>query len=503
MARGFLSGAIWGGIVSIGVAGVASVLAPLPKSPDVSDAAPGVSVPERVTESGSGETASDTDRSVDTTASAQQAPAPDPDSLAALDAETLSTAAQPRTGQADNLAAPGSTSDAGSVALQGDDPVLPNPQALAPMLPQDADEVSISTEPAQPAQPAAPQTGAFEAPTEPQAPLVPQGEEGIAQGAAQDAPTAVDAPEVADAPPRQPTAPEQDDTGQADAEAPPAPQPQDQQTAALAPSGRPSVGTPGVSLLERESGVSINRPDSAQTTVAVVADAPQRRPIERFAQPFEADADKPMMSIILIDDGTSSMSGAIGLSALASFAYPLTFAVDSALPDAIERAAIYREAGFEVLALVDLPEGAQPADAETAFAVTLAKMTDVVGILGAPSGGLQGSRDVSDQIAAILAQSGHGWVTQAKGLNTAATLARRAGVPAAAIFRDFDSKDQTAVVIRRFLDQAAFRAGQEDGVIMLGRLRPETISALLLWGLQDRAGQVALAPVSAVLLKGG
>jgi polysaccharide deacetylase 2 family uncharacterized protein YibQ len=57
------------------------------------------------------------------------------------------------------------------------------------------------------------------------------------------------------------------------------------------------------------------------------------------------------------------------------------------------------------------------------------------------------------------------------------------------------------VVIRRFLDQAAFKAGLESGVIMMGRLRPETVSALLLWGLQDRAGQVALAPISAVLLE--
>ena len=37
---------------------------------------------------------------------------------------------------------------------------------------------------------------------------------------------------------------------------------------------------------------------------------------------------------------------------------------------------------------------------------------------------------------------------------------------------------------------------------MLGRVRPDTISALLLWGLQDRAERVALAPVSAVLTQG-
>lgn len=53
--------------------------------------------------------------------------------------------------------------------------------------------------------------------------------------------------------------------------------------------------------------------------------------------------------------------------------------------------------------------------------------------------------------------------------------------------------------MRRFLDQAAFKARQEEGVVMLGRLRADTVSALLLWGLQDRANSVALVPVSALL----
>ncbi len=34
---------------------------------------------------------------------------------------------------------------------------------------------------------------------------------------------------------------------------------------------------------------------------------------------------------------------------------------------------------------------------------------------------------------------------------------------------------------------------------MLGRVRPDTVSSLLIWGLQDRASRVALVPVSAVL----
>ena len=57
-------------------------------------------------------------------------------------------------------------------------------------------------------------------------------------------------------------------------------------------------------------------------------------------------------------------------------------------------------------------------------------------------------------------------------------------------------------MIRRFLDQAAFRAGQEGSVIMVGRLRPDTITALVIWVSSERVRGVALAPVSAVLKAG-
>jgi len=94
---------------------------------------------------------------------------------------------------------------------------------------------------------------------------------------------------------------------------------------------------------------------------------------------------------------------------------------------------------------------------------------------------------------------GYGMVTQDAGLNTVQKLALRNGMPAGVVFRDFDGAGQDPRAIRRFLDQAAFRAGQEGAVIMLGRVQPDTISALLLWGLQDRASRVSLAPVSASL----
>ncbi len=68
------------------------------------------------------------------------------------------------------------------------------------------------------------------------------------------------------------------------------------------------------------------------------------------------------------------------------------------------------------------------------------------------------------------------------------------------ILRDFDGEGQDARTKRRFLDGAAFRARQDGSVVMLGRLTPDTLSALLLWSLQDRAASVAMVPVSAVLI---
>ncbi len=72
-------------------------------------------------------------------------------------------------------------------------------------------------------------------------------------------------------------------------------------------------------------------------------------------------------------------------------------------------------------------------------------------------------------------------------------------VPAALVYRELDAEEQDAATIRRLLDQAAFRARQESGVVLLARVRPETLSALILWSEADRARQVAIVPASTVL----
>jgi len=221
---------------------------------------------------------------------------------------------------------------------------------------------------------------------------------------------------------------------------------------------------------------------------------PNLPPIQRFASPFENPDAKPLMSIVLIDD-----EGSFGAEAWANFPYALSFAIDPNDPKAAEKMARHRAAGFEVMALVDVPAEASAQDAEVALAAGLSVVSQAVGVLEGVGDGVQGNRALSDQVTNILLTEGYGFVTQNEGLNTVQKLAARAGVPSAFVFRDFDGAGQTPTVMRRFLDQAAFRAGQEGGVVMLGRVRPDTISALLLWGLQDRASRVALAPVSAVL----
>ena len=500
MARGILSGLIWGGVASIGVAGAVSLMMPLPLPPQVGDAPGSGTAPARIDVTDAGDQGRSRDSAPVLNAPAPRADMPEQDSLAALDPDTQTSASLPETGGAEGLSTPAAAEGQTPTSPRAEEPVLPNPQAMAPDAPQAADELSISTEPAQPPAPdVAGIEGAFDAPQGMAAPEVEEADPITLP--AEEAAVEEETPE-----------PLPEETGVAEAEpaveakaSAPVEEPEAETTSEpeeTVAASRPAIGTPAATLADRNSGVVINRPGADIATdgdAEIVIEDP--RPVVANSIASEQVEGKPLMSVVLIDDGTSVTAGSAGLAALRSFPYPLSFAVDSGLPNAAERVEIYRDAGFEVLAMVDLPQGAQPSDAETAFAATLDRIGPVVAVLEGTESGFQGSRALTDQVTDILAQSGHGLVTQDKGLNTMPKLARKAGVPADPVFRDFDSKDQTARVIRRFLDQAAFRAGQEGAVIMLGRLRPDTVSALLLWGLQDRINDVALVPISAVLLR--
>lgn len=234
--------------------------------------------------------------------------------------------------------------------------------------------------------------------------------------------------------------------------------------------------------------------DSETEAVSLPGAGSGTPPIVTYAEAFDNPDGKPLMSIVLIDGPDS-----VAAEALADFPYPLTFAVDPKDPRALEKMKAHRAVGFEVVLLADLPAAATPADAEVSMSVWMDRLSQVVAVLEGTGTGFQGNRSLSDHVTDIVLQTGHGLITQDKGLNTVQKLAARSGIPSAVVFRDFDGAGQSPTVMRRFLDQAAFRAGQQGAVVMLGRLSPDTVSALLLWGLQDRADRVALAPISAIL----
>lgn len=290
--------------------------------------------------------------------------------------------------------------------------------------------------------------------------------------------------------------------------------PQPQGDAMTAPQqGRVGIGKPAGSLIGRAGGakgVRVNRPGAAEekteqaaapaqetTEPAVKADLP---PLSRFAQAFENPGDKPLMGIIMVDEGANLQAETTGVSALKGIGYPVTIAVDSRLPDAKDRMVQYRKDGFEVLAMIDLPRRARATDAEVAMSVTLDSLNEVIGVLDGDRNGLQPSRDAAQQVAAALSESGHGVITRGQGLNSLARLADKEGVPAREVFRDLDIDNQDALAVRRALDQASFKARQQGAVVLLGRIRPETMKALQSWGQAERAEQVAMAPVSALLL---
>lgn len=217
-------------------------------------------------------------------------------------------------------------------------------------------------------------------------------------------------------------------------------------------------------------------------------------PIARYARPFDNPGGLPMIAVVLFDTGD-----AYDPAALAALDIPVSIAVDPLRPDAAAAMARYRALGQEVLVAAPLPVGAAASDAAVALAGYLSAMPETVAAIEAEPGGLQPDRQVAAQVVADLAASGRGLVAFDSGLNPARQLAQREGLPFAEVFRDIDGAGQDAAAVRRFVDQAAFRAGQEGRVVLVGRLRPETLAALADWRDAPRAATVALAPVSAVL----
>ncbi len=563
MLKGILGGGFWGVVVAGVSLGTASLVAEQPagsappSAPSV-DAPAGLGVteglrpqsdlPARVADAGGAPQPSDTPQvSVETATVRATVPdttppeAPDAaQSTAGLDAPEIAAAAP--------------------IAVAPDAPVLPNPQAAAPQVPaQEADVMLETTTPPLPdpepevvtvadpedADPAPEVDGGTEAVIieAPEALDPPTGIDPdiviVAEGAPEPAPVAREEP-APTAPVGEATtgAPQNDietdprtETGTAEdgpdvgpevraGVVPPADEPQEtivlvdpdppvlSESDGPDPTDGPRIALRGDAATLPGAGADIRvirpgtgtepepeDPSGAQDTGEVSPVDPDAPALVRYAEPLDNPDGLPLVGVILIDDGV--LAGAT--PAISGLPFEVTIAIDPTAPGAADRMAAYRAAGIEVMALARLPQGATPADAEVALEAAFRAVPEAVGLLDAGVAGLGDTREVVVQAMARLASDGRGFVTAAQGLNSALRAAEAASVPAGLIYRDLDAEDQTAQVIRRFLDQSAFRAGQQSGVILLGRVRADTLSALSLWGTANRAGQVMLAPISHVL----
>ena len=501
--RGVIGGILTGGVVSVLGLGIASVVTELPAGVTPPDA-PLVEAPMVEPVSAEDDTTRDPSTPVGSLSIEEpQAPAlpegeamnEEPDAPQASVPEPTAPRADTDPLEEPNVVSIDGTMDApltdGGFTVLADpvEPVLPNPQSLPPQTPVNEADLTVSTTPAQPTvvidsdgdDPVAGDVMA-DSTSEPEAAV--ENEDTFVVDLGSDA-APIETEPTEDAPMDQPV----DDvltSTEAETNTAPAPRLQLQ-------GGENSL------LGDRETGVMVRRP-AGDDTIEDTADA-DAAPVgaANALVDYAADAgdigSKQLMSIVLIDDGTMSAASA----ALAGLPFPVTIALDPALENAAELMDRYRANGFEVAVLAKLPEGALPSDVEVTFESVFSTLPESIAVLDTGNSGLQTDRDVTAQAMEILASQGRGFITVSQGLNMAGRAAEQAGVPAVVVSRDLDGDDQDARVVRRFVDQAAFRARQESGVVLVGRVRPDTISALILWGTANQDDQVAVVPVSAVM----
>ncbi len=361
---------------------------------------------------------------------------------------------------AGDMAEPEAEQSAG-VEATTDAPVLQSPMVAQPEMPTGEADIVVSTQPA---------IEVIVVPEEEPAPV-------------EDAPVVTDvAPEM--------VVPEVVEPKVVEPEPEPTPEPEAPNVNAAPVPGL--SGEPASVMPSSDSSVVIRRP--ATEAEAPVVEASTNALLDYSAY-FANPDDLPLMSFVVIDDGALP-NGPLLLSAVP---FPVTVAIAVSDPDAASKTAAYRAAGYEVAAILTLPANATAPDAAQVMEATFATMPEAAMVLDMGDAGLQSNRQATEAVMARLAADGRGFITAASGLNAAIRAAEGADVPVATVERDLDSNDQTAAVIRRFIDRSAFQARQTSGVVLISRLRAESLSALTLWSTANRAGQVALAPVSAIL----
>ncbi len=235
------------------------------------------------------------------------------------------------------------------------------------------------------------------------------------------------------------------------------------------------------------------------TLPVVTVDEADQPAVRRYGAAFENPGNLPLLSLLIVDRGEAA--GGLSAETLATFAFPVTIAIDPTLPDARARADLYRAAGFEIALLAStLTDAATASDLEVMYQGYREALPDAALFLGTETAPFQSNRQSADHLVAMLKPEGVGLVSYAKGLNPASGIAAEEKLPHAEIWRVLDEGGERSEAIRRALDRAAFEAVQTGQVVVMASSLPETVTAIFGWAAEGTKG-VALAPVSAVALK--
>ncbi len=262
----------------------------------------------------------------------------------------------------------------------------------------------------------------------------------------------------------------------------------------------PSITAPSEEA-EGEADAEAVEEEVAEEQVETAPDQTPSAPenaLQAFAAEIDVPADADLVGLILIDDNSSA---GMPMGDMLQLAVPFSIAIDPSRADAADRAAQYRAAGIEVLAIIDdLPPESAPADVAVAMESYFAVLDESIGVLDPLDARIQGTRSLISPVLDALKANGRALVTYDRGLNPAQQLAERQGVPAATVFRILDGEAEEAPKIKRYLDRAAFNANRDGAVVVLGRNYPETVKALLEWSLAEKGAGLSVVPVSKLLL---
>jgi len=522
--RGSVSGSVWALVLGGAGLGVASLISEQPagnEPPQMPQVAAPQATQSAEIDLDTGTTPPEVDREFAVTAPRVSAP----EAEVAEPTTDTEPAAPPQTLQLETELSVPTDVDESTIVTALEEPVLPATTVEPPQMPSAAENVVIATQPTQPASEVgeadvptvegiaedalvapAPEWIAEPAPTEIFVDELPFSETVESEVAEVLSPEIVIIPEPEVNPDVVELPAEQEAPFEEAEVAPQTPEPvvvaPEPTEPAVTDESEPTVITSGPG-----KRIKVNRPSAEPETTpepeteAVTdeeAEATDLPALQRFATAFENPNGMPLISILLVDDGTNGDMAA----EVASMPLPVTVVLHALDPNAAARMQAYRAAGIEVALQTSLPEGAVPTDVEIAFEAAFGILPETVMLFSDGTGVLQNDRAVTEQVMQILASDGRGLVTVQRGLGSAQRAAEQVGVAATTVLRDLDGAGEDQSAIERALDQSALRARQTGDAVLLGRVQPETISALTNWALTVNQDQMLVAPVSAVLLDG-